>query len=473
MKAIKYLLLGLAITGYTTEAMAQSDNKAVIEQVNKIIKSKAADTEDQLKPIFKEYKKNAEVLTAIGRAYLDVKDTANAQKYAELALKRDSKFGNAYVLLGDIEVAKDNGGAASTWFEQATYFDPKNPEGYRRYAQVNSKVSPSASVAKLEELRIQRPDYPVDIISAEIYDKAGNMEKALEYYDKVDRNKMEDHQIASYATDAFLLGKYEKSYEIAVEGVKKFPTYAGLNRVALYDAVQLKKYEEALSYADALFNKSEKAKIIENDYLSYGQAHLGLKNYDEAIAQFAKVLEMSNNDDNKNSALQKISNAYSDKGDFVKAAEYYQKYIDAIGEKVTAYDLAGLATIYSKEASVLKDAEQTAAYNKAYDVYGQIAEKFTDAKSFALNMRAQIHANMDPETKTFLAKPDYEALIAMLEGQTDNSDAEKKRLAMAYAYLGYYSLVKNDKAASKDYCTKAIAQDPDNGQAKQILEVLK
>ena len=152
MKSIKYLMMGVVLAGATTTVYAQEDNKAVVARVSEIIKAKGADTESQVKEIFKANKKNPEVLVGIGRAYLDVKDTINAAKYAQLAIDRDKSYGASYILMGDVEVAKDNGGAASSWFEQATYFDPKNPEGYRRYAQINSKTSPSAAVAKLEEL---------------------------------------------------------------------------------------------------------------------------------------------------------------------------------------------------------------------------------------------------------------------------------------------------------------------------------
>ena len=170
MKAIKYLLIGALMIGINTPSTAQEeDHKAVIEQLTKVIKSDAPDKEDQVKDLFKEYKKEPDVIVAVGRAYLDIKDTENAQKYADMAIKRDKNYGDAYVLAGDIQVINDNGGAASALFEQAIYFDPKNPNGYRRYAQVNSKANPSAAVAKLEEMKKQIPDYPIALISAEIF----------------------------------------------------------------------------------------------------------------------------------------------------------------------------------------------------------------------------------------------------------------------------------------------------------------
>ena len=62
-------------------AMAQDDNKATIDAITKVIKSKPADLEDQVKAVYKKNKKNEDVLVAMGRAFLDIKDTVNATQY--------------------------------------------------------------------------------------------------------------------------------------------------------------------------------------------------------------------------------------------------------------------------------------------------------------------------------------------------------------------------------------------------------
>ena len=129
MKAIKYLLMGVMIVGFSAPVIAQ-DNKATIEAVTKVIKNKIGNVDDQVKSVYKDNKKNAEVLVGIGRAYLDVKDTTKAKNYADLAIKADKKYAPGYILHGDIEVIKDDGGAAAGWYQQAIYFDPKNPDGY-------------------------------------------------------------------------------------------------------------------------------------------------------------------------------------------------------------------------------------------------------------------------------------------------------------------------------------------------------
>ena len=63
------------------------------------------------------------------------------------------------------------------------------------------------------------------------------------------------------------------------------------NRLAFFNSTDLKNYDQALLYADALFNKSDSAKFSYFDYTYYGNALNGAKKYDEAIDMFKKALE--------------------------------------------------------------------------------------------------------------------------------------------------------------------------------------
>ena len=54
MNRLKYLFIGTFMLALGVPAMAQDDNSATIEAATKVIKSKPADLEDQLKPIYKK-----------------------------------------------------------------------------------------------------------------------------------------------------------------------------------------------------------------------------------------------------------------------------------------------------------------------------------------------------------------------------------------------------------------------------------
>ena len=471
MKTIKCLLIGVLATAMSTPSMAQ-DNKTTIDAISKVIKANPEAAKDQVKDVYKKNKKNAEVLVGIGRAYFEAKDTANAKTYANYAIKANKNYGAGYILLGDIEVVKDDGGAAAGWYQQAIYFDPKNPDGYFKYANIYRGRSPEEAVSKLNELRAQRPDIAVDALAARILYSSNRLEQSLDYYDKVtDKSKLEDVDITNYATEAWMLQKREKSLEMARYGLSRNAHKAAWNRLVFYNLTDMGQTEEALKYADALFNASDSAKISGFDYTYYGTALKNAKQYDKAIEMLKKALaENKDNADLLNSNKKSLSDAYLAMEDFDNATLYYEEYLKNV-QKITASDMAGLATIYTNMAAKLTGDQKIDALKKADAVYAQLGEKFPENIDFANFMRARVNSNLDPETKEGLAKPFYEAIVHSLADKSDRDRADNARLSEAYRYLGYYYLVKDNKAIADGYWNKVLEIDPNNATAKQALGI--
>lgn len=471
MKTIKCLLIGVLATAMSTPSMPQ-DNKTTIDAISKVIKANPEAAKDQVKDVYKKNKKNAEVLVGIGRAYFEAKDTANAKTYANYAIKANKNYGAGYILLGDIEVVKDDGGAAAGWYQQAIYFDPKNPDGYFKYANIYRGRSPEEAVSKLNELRAQRPDIAVDALAARILYSSNRLEQSLDYYDKVtDKSKLEDVDITNYATEAWMLQKREKSLEMARYGLSRNARKAAWNRLVFYNLTDMGQTEEALKYADALFNASDSAKISGFDYTYYGTALKNAKQYDKAIEMLKKALaENKDNADLLNSNKKSLSDAYLAMEDFDNATLYYEEYLKNV-QKTTASDMAGLATIYTNMAAKLTGDQKIDALKKADAVYAQLGEKFPENIDFANFMRARVNSNLDPETKEGLAKPFYEAIVHSLADKSDRDRADNARLSEAYRYLGYYYLLKNDKATADGYWNKVLEIDPNNATAKQALGI--
>ena len=244
MKAIKYLFITALTLGYSANVMAQDGSKADIDAVKKIISNKPADLDKQMKPYYKANKKNADNLVAFGRAFYEAKDTANARVYADYALQASkNKSASAFILLGDIAAYGDDGGGAASQYEQAIYVDPKNPDAYYKYANVYRKISPAGAVAKLNELRAQRPDLAVDAMAGRIYYMSNEFDKALAAYDKADKNKMEERDLSDYAMSAFFKQKYDKALEVAKFGLSKNPRHAAFNRLAFFNLTELGNLE--------------------------------------------------------------------------------------------------------------------------------------------------------------------------------------------------------------------------------------
>ena len=85
----------------------------------------------------------------------------------------------AYLLLGDVEATfGSDGSKAAAFYNQAINFDPKNPEGYKKWAKVYYKVSPSQAAKKLLEMKANCPDEDVDAIAAQIFPKTDDGKNA-------------------------------------------------------------------------------------------------------------------------------------------------------------------------------------------------------------------------------------------------------------------------------------------------------
>lgn len=459
--------------------MAQTDTKAVVEQTKQLIKTKGADFDKQVKELYKENKKNADALVAIGRTFYNNKDLTNAGLFADYALQKNTKSADAHILKGDIAVSNDDGSTAAQEYQQAIYFAPKNPDAYYKYAMILRGRNPEDAVATLEELRKQVPDYPVDALAARIYyhTKNPNLEKAAEYYGKVaDVTKMEDEDIKDYATIEWMLGNKDKSIEVAKAGLTKDPKWSTLNRLVFWNSTDKNYTDQALDYADRLFNKSDSANVTADDYAYYGTALKQAKRWDDAIKAYTTSLEYLEKDPNaivsKPILYKNMSDVYNEKGDYDNALAYVEKSIDA-KENPSFSDYNSLGSQYLEIASKRSQAKDAAgakaAYKKADETYAKIAQKFPEQENYCNYVRGSINSALDPDSKLGLAKPYYEALASSLEAKSDRTENQNAMLKTAYQYMIVYEFNgRQNKAAAKEWANKMLEIDPTNEIAKQV-----
>lgn len=478
MKA-KNIIIGAMMTVIAAPAMAQVQPDAMMSQVTAIIKSGAPDANKQIAALAKQNKKDVNALVSIGKAYLAEKDYANAKIYGQQAAalvsgKKAPATAAPFVLLGNIAVGEDDGGEAAAQFQQAIYFDPKNPDGYRRYAQIMSKTDPTGAVQTLEDLRAQRPDYPVDLIAAEIYSDAGKMAKAIEYYSKVNICDMKDYQISDYATNLFLSQNFDKSLQVATQGHEKFPRNASFNRLMMFNNTEKKDFDAAVKAADNFFNASDSVKVSAFDYGYYAKALTGAEKFEEAIKAYQEVQNHPNSDAvARLEANKNISDCYKKLSDFNKAGEYLDKYLK--GQKQSSFSLEEtLAELYADQAADEKvdAAERKAAYDKADAAYAALAEKYPDNGAYVANKRAQLPFSLplSQVEQLKLAGPHYVTFTEILGAKSDRSAGETKMLINAYnAAIAYYAHCVDDMAKAKEVAQKVVQIDPDNANAKALL----
>ena len=471
MKAIKYLVMGVMLAGFSATANAQ---EAELNAALEGIKSQAPTAAKLADVAFKKNKKNQEAILKIAQAFYAQKDTANARKFANLANeagKPKYQYAPAYLLLGDIEASYGtDGGKAASYYNQAITFDPKNPEGYKKWAMVYRKISPSQAAKKLEEMKVQCPNEDIDAFKGHIFMLANDEKQAYENFAKADINKLDKAYLNEFVRASYFTGHFQDALRAAEAGLKIEPRNAVFNRLAMFSNYELKNYEAAKSYINKYFNETDSVKFSEYDHFYTALIYQALEDKPNMYAHYDKALELVNDQSmiKRWAILKSVSDSYLKEKEFEKAIEYYEQYL-ACKPNLNFDDEEGMANIYSKygDADATKKKEMIA---KAIELFGTLAEKYPVQVVYATFMRAGLNNKLDDNMKNSLAKADYQKVVELLANKADRTKGEDTMLKTSYHYLMYNAFLNKNNAGAKEIAEKILAIDP---EYKPALEIQK
>ena len=469
MKAIKYFLMSVLLAGFSATANAQeAELNAAIDG----IKSKAPNVADLAKNAYKKNKKDAAALMKIARAYFEQKDTAGAIKfanYANEAGKPKYQYAPAYLLLGDIEASYGtDGGKAAGYYNQAINFDPKNPEGYKKWAMVYRKISPSQAAKKLQDMKANCPNEDIDAFTAHIYMLAGDEKQAYENYAKADINKLDKSGLNEFVRCSYFTGHFQDALNAAEACIKLEPRNPTFNRLAMFSNYELKNYDAAKGYINKYFNETDSAKFSEYDHFYTALIYQALEDKANMYAQYDKALELVNDSSmiKRWAILKSVSDSYLKDKEFENAIKYYNDYL-ACKPDVNFDDHEGLANIFSKYGDA--DPSKKAEYiQKAVNLFREAGEKFPIQEVYATYMAASNINKLDDNMKKSLAKPDYLKVIELLGTKADRSKGEDTMLKTAYHYMMFNSYINKKVADAKDFADKILVIDPEYKPAIEI-----
>ena len=470
MKAIKYLFIAALTAGYSVAVMAQDGSKADVDAVKRIISSKPADLDKQMKPYYKANKKNAENLVAFGRAFYEVKDSANAKLYANYALQATkNKCAPAYLLLGDVEAQYDDGGAAAAQYDQAIYADPSLVEAYYKYALVYRKIDPRGAAAKLDQLKTARPDVSVDAIKGHIYMIAGDRKAAYNEFKKCPVEKIDPSYLNEFARASYFGGHFDDALAACEQGLKHNPGNPTFTRLAMFSNYELKNYDAAKSYLHKYFNELKDVEFSEYDHYYAALIHEALNDKDNAKASYHKALDLVSDSSmiKRWDILKTLSTSHKKDGDLENAIKYYQEFL-ACKPEVKVDDYETLAEIYSSFANEADDAAKNDLYRKAAAVYTTIGEKFPVQKAYAAYKCAELINKTDKDMAQRLAKNDYQQVVSLLGDKADRTKSENTMLKYSLHYLMFSSYLDKNIPGAKSYAEKILAIDPEYKPALEI-----
>ena len=471
MKAIKYLVMGVLLTGFSATANAQ---EAELNAALDGIKSQAPNVAKLAEVAFKKNKKNPEAILKIAQAFYAQKDTANARKYANLsneAGKPKYQFAPAYLLLGDIEASYGtDGGKAASYYNQAITFNPKNPEGYKKWAMVYRKISPTQAAKKLEEMKVQCPNEDVDAFKGHIFMLANDEKQAYENYVKADINKLDKLGLNEFVRCSYFTGHFADAVRAAEAGIKLEPRNPTFNRIAMFANYELKNYDAAKDYIHKYFFETDSAKISEYDHFYTALIYQALEDKANMYAHYDKALELVDDQSmiKRWAILKSVSDSYLKDKEFENAIKYYEQYL-ACKPNLNFDDEEGMANIYSKYGDA-EPAKKKEMISKAIELFGTLAEKYPIQVVYATFMRAGLNNKLDDNMKNSLAKPDYQKVVELLANKADRSKGEDTMLKTSYHYLMYNAFLNKNNAGAKEIAEKILVIDP---EYKPALEIQK
>lgn len=487
-----------------------------IGQAKLKLKSDPKAAEAAFDAVLRNDKKNIDLIVAIGRAYLANGMTDKAMARVAAAKKIDNKAPQIYILEGDIIAAGGdaaNIGEAAGKYEMAVYFDPDYRLGSMKIAQIYESGNAVVVIQNLKGVIAKYPDYmPAYEILSKVYTNTGYYPQAIELFKINPPTTPED--IERYARALYFSDNMEKEAQAVVtKGLREDPNNFVMSRYQLYLYSKAGNYNDGLPFAEKFFSLGDKSRYIYMDYTAYASLLKDAKRYNEAMAQFDHAINIEPD------ILERYKEAVemaSEINNYGKAADYYRVYIDkkilAAGEGYPdeLYDISTLGnTYYNAGTTIAKNPELaaqlmknsdlikellasdsglnaellandltyfTAAYsryflNKARPVFSTIIERSPDSYT-GYRFKARTEYALNPDVKTSAAKDYYEKMVAIITAKEDISKPMITAMLEGYNYLVIYYYLTDNKSKAIEYANKVLELDPENVNAKAILEDL-
>ncbi|MDR0687550.1 MAG: hypothetical protein LBF55_02555 [Prevotellaceae bacterium] len=455
--------------------LLNADQKAGAKALTDIAKEKAN-------------KKNVEVLVAIAKVYYSAGLTALYEKALGVAEKASKSSPLVPMLRGDVLKDKEDLGGAAGEYEQAINLNDSYLVPYIKAAQIYADINPSFAIEKLTTVMEIDSTYPLtDRYLARAFYNVGHYARAIAIHEKsFNINVSSVGELTDYAAALFFSQRYDEAAALIDKGLQKDSRSFVLNRLRMYSALETQDYASGLTIAEQFFALPlENNKYIPRDFTTYGDILSFNKALDRALEQYAKGIEASSE---KLELYKKIGEQLSKAGYPGNGAEYYNLYIEAMDGEADTKDYYTMGTyLYKAATAIVRDTTVDSLYAagkmneyliKADTTFGIITERMPD-NTLGFLYRARVNASLDPETTKGLAKPHYEALLALILEKEEPEKIYRRELLEIYQYLSYYYYLlfdtngkDEDKAQVIAYSNKILEINPNNAIAKQLIEAL-
>jgi tetratricopeptide (TPR) repeat protein len=411
-------------------------------------------------------KKNAQIFSMIGEAYLDAKKPNGNKAVEYLATSRgmEPKNANTWARLGDAYKLVGQNGEAMTSYQTAVEKDPKNTAAYVSMAKIwKAAKQDSLAIIELKKaIELAPDDAPAYKELIELYVKNNQYAKVTPLLDKYVTLSGDD--IDAKVRFVKFLTFQAKDYDRAIEDGEKLlktnPEQYTLHRWLAWAYFEKGDCQHSYDHSQQLFDeigKKEDRKSYPSDYDYWAKAAFCLGKLDDAAHIYRKLIELDSTPAYE--IYGKLAKAYYDAKNYEQAISYYKRKGGIKPLNVTDNYYLGLAYYYL-DLNIQSDS----VFTKVLEVTPEHATSWL--------MKARIGNRLDTaEVKQFIPKEAYENYIKY--GSAD-PERNKRNLIESYKYMAYYWIQQEEKGnvTAKGYYEKVLELDPTDQESIDNLKLL-
>lgn len=424
--------------------------------------------------LMRKIQKDKVGLLSVGQYFLDKNVYPCANQCAKQLYTLDPTYIPGLMFNGEVCMMRKDYGAAGQKFDEVLTVDSTFVPALKRNAFVYKNVNPHVAIEMLQKIkRVEPTNQAADRELGDIYYNLDEYKSAVESYktyftavaenDSSDIRAAENYLQSLYATKHFMeIAKLAPRF-LALDPndmvLKRMKFFADIENYELEAAKEDMAYISGQEYPDSFY--------IYLDYVYASNLMAELNDLPSAITYYEKALKR---DTTKVAGLKELASLYRRNKQAKEGIETYQRYLAALGDKVTLSDRFGLGQQYltaSQQTSI--SPEEKAQYVEGGDkIFSEILKEDTPDAYKAALLRAAIHIT-DGSKPEDNVKQLYEEALKLMEGKEDINSAKLQALR----YLAFYHVQKDELDLARKYTNDILAIDAENAFAKQIDAYLK
>ena len=402
MKRIFFLIAMscMMLAQLPVQAQSMKNRKALLAAIDTIVRKYSHEPAHQniIEENIKAFEKDADFIASIARCYFNyvwveedgvrrqkrgTAEPEKAYKYIYRALHMDTACVKAYLIAADIEQNTQNREAAGEWFRKGLEQCPNSQELAIAYSTYKAADNLEDAIEELKKKGQSDPSFNTNLEIARLHIRMNDMTgqphyltDAGPYFQKCRLTDLTEDDLKIFLIGLNSAQLWQDLKTASEYGMNNYPGVYSITSYYFQSLVNLKEWEQALK-AYQLLQKTDKYKVDQRNEAFLGNVYRGLKRYDDAMAQYEKVINAEDKsgvsiaNNGIKATMEEQLKVYIQEDRYDEAAAFYKGFVErrkAEG-KLDGSIYNNYANIFIQQSNKLDGAAKVEAFQKAGAIY--------------------------------------------------------------------------------------------------------